>query len=73
MQYKINQSLLDKIEGTVDALDSQDTDKAKESIKEGKRLLTIRSKLLRLANKESWTAAIELQEEDLVSNSTHLV
>ena len=33
------------------------------------KLLSNRNKLLRLADRESWTAAIEFQEDDLTSNS----
>ena len=70
-QFKANNEILQKIENSLEAIDSNKLKKAKECLEEGKKLVLKRQKLIKIADREDdgWEVVKCYVSDDLASDS----
>lgn len=66
-QYKHNMEVLTMIDEAQDHIESNDIELAKESLKNGKKVIEDRLKLIRIADREGWLTVRHFVSDDLTS------
>ena len=70
-RYEVNDEILEKIEGAVEAIDNKELAKAKEDLESGKKLILKQQKLIRIADREDngWEVVRHYVSDELASDS----